>query len=59
MEAFPLVDRSFLAFLNQGVVLRYNFTIGYPMRYTIKMIRVALVPTTIIGKVAQNGIKNR
>ena len=32
MEAFPLVRRSFLAFLNHGVFRIYNFTAGYAMR---------------------------
>ena len=59
MEAFPLVRRSSLAFLYHGVLLIYSFTSGYPMRYTKNTTRVALAPSTIIGKVAQKGIKNR
>ena len=32
IEAFPLVRRSILAFLNHGVVRMNNFATGYPMR---------------------------
>jgi hypothetical protein len=59
IEAFPLVRRSSFAFSYHLVRFINNLVVGKTIRYVMRQIKAPFVPRTIIGNIAQKGIKNR
>jgi hypothetical protein len=57
--ARPLVLRSFCAFLYHLLRLRMIFAMGNATRYVPSKTRAPVTPTTIMGNIAQKGIKKR
>jgi hypothetical protein len=59
IDVFPLVRRSFPAFLYHWEFLRNSFADGKTITYVIRQIKAPFVPRTMIGNTAQNGIRNK